>query len=87
MRSIPAVGLGGFSSGLPGGKMLPALEELLHLHKFETVHFLGDNDTYSNFEFSREAVKLANALTKDCVLKLPRIPVVCRRVSMTLPNI
>jgi hypothetical protein len=75
MRSIPAVGLGGFSSGLPGGKMLPALEELLHLHKFETVHFLGDNDTCSNFEFSREAVKLANALTKDCVLKLPRIPV------------
>ena len=25
--------------------MLPALEELLHLHKFETVYFLGDNDT------------------------------------------
>lgn len=75
MRSIPAVRLGGFSSGLPGGKMLPALEELLHLHKFETVHFLGDDDTCSNFEFSREALKLANALTKDCVLKLPRIPV------------
>ena len=75
MRSIPAVGLGGFSSGLPGGKMLPALEELLHLHKFETVHFLGDNDTCSNFEFSREAVKLAKALPNGCILKLPRIGV------------
>ena len=55
--------------------MLPALEELLHLHKFETVHFLGDNDTCWNFEFSREAVKLAKALPNGCILKLPRIGV------------
>jgi hypothetical protein len=65
---IPAVAVGGISSAVP---VIPALKKLLSKFSIETVYFLGDGDTALNFEFSREAVKLAGELPD---VRLPRIP-------------
>ena len=89
--ALPAKHSGGrpgrILTGLPGGKMLPALEELLRLHKFETVYFLGDNDTCLNFEFSREAVKLAKALPKAVSSSCRASAWICLKGSTTSPSI
>ena len=70
---IPAVAIGGVSAAMPGGELLPDLKKLFSkFPAIETVYFLGDADTALNFEFSREAVKLAGELPP---VKLPRIPI------------
>ena len=73
---IPAVAVGGVSSAMTGGKLIADLEKLLSkFPAIRTVYFLGDADTALNFEFSREAVKLARALPEGVSLRLPRIPI------------
>ena len=77
---IRAVGIGGISSAMSQGTLIADLAKLfVKWPHIAVVHFLGDADTLVNFEFSREAVKLAHALPEGCVLKLPRIPI-------TMPN-
>jgi hypothetical protein len=68
---VAAVAIGGISSAVP---VIPDLKKLLSKFSIETVYFLGDADTALNFEFSREAVKLARALPAGVALRLPRIP-------------
>ena len=52
--------VGGISSTVPGGELLPDLRKTLsNWQAIKTVYFLGDADTALNPEFSREAVKLA----------------------------
>ena len=52
--------IGGVSSAMPGGEILPDLKKLFSkFPSIERVYFQGDADTTLNFEFSREAVKLA----------------------------
>ena len=70
----PAAGIGGISSAFRNGKLIPALSRILEKCRPKRVYFLGDNDTALNFEFSREAIKLAKALPEECELFLPRIP-------------
>jgi hypothetical protein len=70
---IRTVGIGGISSALPGGELLPALDKLLKKYNPHTLLFLGDADTALIFDFSLEAVKLAKVLPQ-CALELPRIP-------------
>jgi putative DNA primase/helicase len=72
---IRAVALGGISSAMPGGTLLPDLAKILRKYEPLTVYFLGDADTCLIFDFSYEAIKLANALPQGCTPKLPRIPV------------
>ena len=73
---VHAVSIGGISSSMCQGKLIPDLQKLFAKWQYiAVVYFLGDNDTALNFEFSREAVKLARALPERCVLKLPRIPI------------
>jgi hypothetical protein len=77
---IRAVGIGGFSSAMYRGKLIPDLAKVFaKWQHIAVVHFLGDADTVFKFDFSREAVKLAKALPAGCALKLPRIPI-------TMPN-
>ena len=71
---IRAVGIGGISSAMSEGKLIPGLARVLWKYHPKIVYFLGDNDTAFIFEFSREAVKLAKALPEGCELRLPRIP-------------
>jgi len=59
---IRAVGIGGISCAMSGGELLPGLRKILNRHHPHTVFFLGDSDTALNFDFAREAVKLAGAL-------------------------
>jgi hypothetical protein len=73
-EGIRAVALGGISSAMPRGKLLPDLLRILTKYHPNTVYFLGDADTCLIFAFSLEAVKLAKALPQACTLKLPRIP-------------
>jgi Domain of unknown function (DUF3854) len=73
---IRAVAVGGVSSAMSGGRLIADLEKLLpKFPAIRTVYFLGDGDTALNFEFSREAVKLARALPDGVELRLPRIPI------------
>ena len=72
---VAAVADGGVSSALPGGELLLDMKKLLS--KFLAIWdglFFGDADTALNFEFSREAVKLAGALPGGVCSSLPRIP-------------
>jgi uncharacterized protein DUF3854 len=74
---IPAVGVGGITSAMSEGKLIPGLERLLFKYRPKIVYFLGDNDTCFIFAFSQEAVKLAQAVAKvlpDTEVRLPRIP-------------
>ena len=76
---IRAVGVGGITSAMPKGELLPDLVKILRKFKPHTIYFLGDADTCLIFDFSLQAVKLAKALPQGCTLKLPRIP-------LTMPN-
>jgi hypothetical protein len=78
-EGIPAVAIGGISSAMPKGKLLPDLAKLLRRYNPHTVYFLGDADTCLIFEFSLEATKIAKALPGDRALKLPRVP-------LSMPN-
>ncbi len=71
---IRAVGIGGVQSAMTDGKLIPELDRILRKCNPTSVYFLGDSDTSLNFDFSREAVKLAKALPEGCELRLPRIP-------------
>ena len=71
---IPAVGIGGISSAMTEGKLIPDLARVVSKYHPKIVYFLGDTDTALLFEFSREAVKLAKALPDGCKLRVPRIP-------------
>jgi Domain of unknown function (DUF3854) len=71
---IRAVGIGGISSAMSEGKLIPGLARVLLRYHPKIVYFLGDNDTAFLFECSREAVKLAKALPDGCELRVPRIP-------------
>ena len=67
--------IGGISCAMPGRRLMPDLRKLFSkFPAIERVYFLGDADTALNFEFSREAVKLARALPDGVELRLPRIP-------------
>lgn len=68
---VRAVAIGGITCALAGGKLLPALERLLKRYAIKTIYFLGDADTALNFDFAREAVKLARAVNAHVLL--PRI--------------
>jgi DNA primase len=71
---IPAVGIGGISSAMAEGKLIPDLARVVSKYHPKIIYFLGDTDTALLFEFSREAVKLANALPEGCKVRVPRIP-------------
>jgi hypothetical protein len=71
---IRAVGIGGITSAMVQGKLIPDLARVLSRYAPKVFYFLGDNDTAFRFEFSREALKLAKALPEGCKLLLPRIP-------------
>jgi hypothetical protein len=76
---VRAVAIGGISSAMPEGELLPDLSKILRKFNPGAVYFQGDADTCFIFEFSLEAVKLAKALPPGCTLRLPRIPI-------TMPN-
>lgn len=69
-----AVGIGGITSALHEGKLLPRLTEIIKKKAVTTVAFLGDSDTALIYDFSREAVKIRKALPPDVRLILPRAP-------------
>ena len=71
---IRAVGIGGISSAMAGGQLIPDLARVVRKYDLRAVYFLGDSDTVFLVEFSREAVKLEKALPEGCELRLPRIP-------------
>lgn len=71
---IRAVGIGGITSAMKDGELIDDLDRILRKYPIETVLFLGDSDTALNFDFSREACKLAKKLPEGCILRLPRIP-------------
>ncbi len=72
------VGIGGITSACPRNKtthepeLLPALAALISKWQISRVEFIGDNDTGLNFDFAREAVKLAGLVSVP--VALPRIP-------------
>lgn len=70
---ILAVGLGGITSALSDGKLIPALADCIKVWNITEVAFLGDADTSMIFDFSREAVKIRAALPKGVSLSLPRV--------------
>lgn len=71
---IAAVGVGGVSSCFTEGQLVPGLREIVHeWPTIKRVLFLGDADTSLIFAFSREAVKLAQALPAHISVALPRI--------------
>ena len=70
---ILAVGLGGITSALPGGNLLPALATCIKVWNIDTVAFLGDADTSLIYAFSHEAVKIKDALPEGVKLVLPRV--------------
>ena len=70
---ILAVGLGGISSALFEGKLIPALLDCITSWNIDTVAFLGDADTGLIYDFSREATKIRAALPKSVKLILPRV--------------
>ena len=72
---VRAIGIGGISSAMSQGTLISDLQKVLTRWPTTLIFFLGDTDTVFNFEFSREAVKLAKALPSDCALKLPRVPI------------
>jgi hypothetical protein len=72
---IRAVAIGGLTSAMSDGKLIPGLASVISKYRPKIVYFLGDNDTAFLFNFSYEAVKLTRALPEGCVVKLPRIPV------------
>jgi hypothetical protein len=71
---IPAVGIGGISSAMQDGQLVPGLRDVISSMSLEKVYFLGDSDTSLLYEFSREAVKLARLLGRQGIqVCLPRI--------------
>jgi hypothetical protein len=54
--------------------LLRDLEQLFDRENIETIYFLGDSDTATNFEFSRNAAFLSSAAWRAKVF-LPRIPI------------
>jgi hypothetical protein len=76
---IYAVGIGGFSSSMSQGELIPDLQKFFAKWKYVALlYFLGDADTVFKFDFSREAVKLAKALPEAIALSLPRIGLNCQ---------
>ena len=71
---IRVVGIGGITSAMKDGELIADLDRILRKYPIEKVLFLGDSDTALNFDFSREACKLARKLPEACILRLPRIP-------------
>lgn len=69
-----AVGLGGITSAMHEGKLLPRLSEIIKKKAVTTVAFIGDADTALIYDFAREAVKIRKALPPDVRLILPRVP-------------
>lgn len=69
-----ACGIGGITSALKDGELLPDLKKLIDQNEVKKVAFLGDGDTSLIYDFSREAVKLRKALPPDVELVLPRTP-------------
>ncbi len=74
---IKAIGLPSFGTYVKdekgGQRLLDVIAEVIDLLKPERILFLGDSDTATNYEFSRNAWFLANAVAVPVVL--PRIPV------------
>jgi hypothetical protein len=74
----PVIGLPSFIvyqrdlNGVP--QLLPDLGRAFQNYQHDQVFFLGDNDTCTNFEFSRQAAWLAKAVVPARVF-LPRIPI------------
>jgi len=71
-QGIRAVAIGGVTSAMTDGELIPELDRVIHRYHPRIVYFLGDNDTALNHDFAREAVKLRKALPKETILKLPR---------------
>ena len=75
---VPALGLPSFCVYIKDDKGQPRLLKDLHVavQKWNPpiVYFIGDNDTATNFEFSRNAEFLARAIA-PIELYLPRIPI------------
>jgi Domain of unknown function (DUF3854) len=73
---IPAIGLPSFTvyhrDQNDEKRLLKDLEIALQKWDVQTIYFLGDSDTCTNFEFSRNAIFLAQAVAPVRVL-LPRI--------------
>jgi len=75
---VLSIGLPGFSTYTRGedgeAKLLPGIREAITRWNPPRIFFLGDSDTSTNFEFSRNAVTLARLVHPLPVL-LPRIPI------------
>ena len=78
-----AVGIGGITSAMTGGKLIPDLAKIICRYNPDTILFLGDSDTCFNFDFSREAAKLARLLPDGCPLSSREYRSRCLRGLMT----
>jgi Domain of unknown function (DUF3854) len=83
-KTLSLLELGVYAIGLPSfvvyskdedghRRLIRDLQVTLSKEKIQTIYFLGDADTASNFEFSRQAAFLASAAAPAQVW-LPRIP-------------
>jgi len=84
-KMLALLELGVFAIGLPGiitytknkttgiRQLLPELQTVLSQDEIEHVYFLGDADTYANYNFMRNVAFLALAI-RPIQLWLPRIP-------------
>jgi|GEM_PF-559488 len=77
-HGIKAIGLPSFGTYVTGHeckqRLLDGIAEAIAAAKPDRILFLGDSDTATNYEFSRNAMFLANAVAPIPVV-LPRIPV------------
>ncbi len=83
-KALALLELGIYAIGLPGfnvyhknkegyRQLFRDLQVMLHKEGIETIYYLGDADTCTNFEFARNAAFLASAVFPAKVF-LPRIP-------------
>ena len=78
-----AVAIGGITSAVHDAKLIPGLHRIIHKYKPKKVYFLGDSDTALNYDFSREAVKLAKLLPEGTGSCSPAARFQCPRELMT----
>jgi hypothetical protein len=77
--TVPVLGLPSFNvyqrdPSTREPKLYPDIEIAIRKWAISTIYFLGDADTVTNFEFSRQAAFLANTLGDKLQVLLPRLP-------------
>lgn len=67
----PAIGLPGLYA-TSENKLLPEIEEFVSEYKPAKIYYLGDSDTFTNWQFSNAVLKIRERF--DSEILLPRIP-------------